>query len=65
MTTILIRTSAIALRDIGGNGKSGAVQLICEEEVIAGKVASQSANRIGKSDRLLVHLEFLEGEGHG
>lgn len=51
-------------REIRGDREGGAVDLVGEEEVAAGEAFSQRANHIRKGDRLLIDLEFFEGEGH-
>src|SRR5262249_39731442 len=64
VATVGFGEAAVALGDVRRDGKCGAVQLVGEEELAARQVTRQCANRIGEEGRLLVDLEFLEGEGH-
>jgi hypothetical protein len=52
----------VAFRGVGGDGESGTIQLIGEEEVAAWQVAGERADYVRERDRLLVE-SFSKAKG--
>ncbi len=61
---IWFRKPSVAFSQVCSDRQSRAVQLIRQKVVAARQFARERTDRVGKSDRLLVDLEFLKGEGH-
>jgi hypothetical protein len=56
--------AAVALRQVGGHGQGGAVELVGQAAVPAWERLRQRGDLIGEIDRLLVDGQFLEGWGY-
>jgi hypothetical protein len=61
---IRVGKASIPLGKVGGDGQSGAVQLIGEKVISAGKHLSQGSDSVGQVHSLLADLKILKNEGH-
>jgi hypothetical protein len=50
--------------DVGVDPTCGAIELVAEKPVTAGRVFRVSADPIGEIDRALLHRELLNGKAH-
>ncbi len=65
MLPVGLGETAVAFRDIGGNGCSRAIKLIGKEIESAWTGLGECNNRVGKFYGVLINTQLLEQESHG